>query len=323
MASTVDDTIPVSGANIVALPIRTNFQRIKTEIEALQSAPGGGSGTVTSVATGAGLQGGPITASGTISMTNTGVTVGTYQGLTVDAQGRVTNATNQNYATTTAMTSALALLEARIAALEGGGGPVIAPVITSPLTASGSVGTAFSYTITASNNPTSFNATGLPGGLTFSGATISGTPAAAVTNHNITITATNAGGTDTKTLVLTVTAVAPTGWEVTYNFPSPPTVFNMTTGKIALNAMTGWQPAHAADMTDALYDATSQATLPVQLYAKYSSDADFRQVDFDNWGGTPASNKVTEWGFSSGDMSIYIIGSNSTSNPIQLRLVKV
>ena len=39
------------------------------------------------------------------------------------------------------------------------------PVISSATTAAATVGTAFSYQITASNTPTSYAATGLPGGL--------------------------------------------------------------------------------------------------------------------------------------------------------------
>ena len=83
------------------------------------------------------------------------------------------------------------------------------PVIGSSLTQSGTVGIAFSYQITASGSPTSYGATGLPGGLGINTSTgaITGTPTVAGTS-NVTISATNGSGTGTATLVITVNSSA-------------------------------------------------------------------------------------------------------------------
>lgn len=83
--------------------------------------------------------------------------------------------------------------------------PSEVPVITSPTTASGTVGTPFTYTITASGSPTSYGATVLPAGLSINPSTgvISGTPTVAASS-SITVSATNSGGTGTAVLTLTI-----------------------------------------------------------------------------------------------------------------------
>ncbi len=81
------------------------------------------------------------------------------------------------------------------------------PVISSALNATTSVGLPFSYTITASNDPGSYNATGLPPGLSVNTSTgvISGTATASGTT-NATISATNPGGAGSAILTIAVQA---------------------------------------------------------------------------------------------------------------------
>lgn len=87
------------------------------------------------------------------------------------------------------------------------------PIITSSANATATVGTPFSYTITATNSPSSFGASNLPAGFsvnTTSGV-ISGTPTVAGTFY-AQISASNSGGSDVDTLTLSILP-AGTGWQ--------------------------------------------------------------------------------------------------------------
>ncbi len=88
----------------------------------------------------------------------------------------------------------------------------VAPVITNnPLTAGGTVGTAFNFAIVASNSPTSYTATPLPAGLSIASTTgvITGTPTTVGTT-SVLLGATNSTGTGHATLVITVAAAGVT-----------------------------------------------------------------------------------------------------------------
>jgi len=80
-----------------------------------------------------------------------------------------------------------------------------APVVTSSSSASGTVGTSFSYAILATENPTSFSASGLPAGLSFNPSTgvISGIPTAAGASA-LSVSATSAIGSGNATVALTI-----------------------------------------------------------------------------------------------------------------------
>lgn len=151
-----------------------------------------------------------------------------------------------------------------------------APVISSPVTATATTGTAFSYTITASNTPTSFGATGLPAGLTVNTSTgvINGTPTTAGT-YNVTISATNGGGTTSKTLTITInsgvsapvisssaTATGTAGASFSYAITATntPTTFGATALPSGLSVNTSTGLISGTPATAGTYTSTVSAT---------------------------------------------------------------
>jgi len=94
----------------------------------------------------------------------------------------------------------------------GGGTATVAPVVTSTNTVAGTVGTPFSYQIVATNSPASYNASGLPSGLSLNSTTglLTGTPTSAGTFF-FTLRAVNAIGSGARQMTFTVAGSADTG----------------------------------------------------------------------------------------------------------------
>lgn len=100
--------------------------------------PSGDDAAVTSITAGTGLTGGTITTTGTIALDTSGVTAGTYQGITVDAYGRVTSASDMGYTDNTGTVTSVGITN--------GGGLTISG---SPITTSGSITVGHTNSVTA------------------------------------------------------------------------------------------------------------------------------------------------------------------------------
>ena len=100
--------------------------------------PSGDDAAVTSITAGTGLTGGTITTTGTIALDTSGVTAGTYQGLTVDSYGRVTSATDMGYTTNTGTVTSVNLTDGGGLTISGG-----------PITTSGSITVGHTNSVTA------------------------------------------------------------------------------------------------------------------------------------------------------------------------------
>jgi hypothetical protein len=225
----------------------------------VQAASGGTAPVLTSALTASGIVGTPFSSQLTAINSPTsfgalGLPVGlSLNGVTGLISGTPTAAGTsqvQVYAVNSAGTSASATLIITVIAAASVATP---PVLTSAYTASGTVGTLFSFQITATNSPTSFGALGLPAGLFLnSTGLISGTPAAAGKPHIQVYAANSAGISTSATLIITITAATASTttaglrrakpWEER-KVLAPQVGFEPTTLRLTARWPTGWELA--------------------------------------------------------------------------------
>jgi hypothetical protein len=170
------------------------------------------------------------------------------------------------------------------------------PAITSGEFASGEVGQPFSFQITASNNPSSFGASGLPPGLSVSSTgLISGTPTSGG-DSTTNVTATNAAGSGSSLLFVTVGA-APTitsatsaQWQAGQAFDYQITATNSPTSYAASGLPAGLTLDTNAGLISGT--PTSAGTLTVTLTATNATGSGSATLTF-----TTSSGLVYSTGF--------------------------
>jgi len=216
VASSGTLTVTASGGPLTSNIVKTvtlTGSNIKLDFLVNSSGSGGGAPAITSATSASGTAGQAFTyqiaASNSPTSYNAtplpaGLSVSTSTGA-ITGTPTTAGSTNVTISATNASGTGSATLTITISSSGGAG----APAITSATSASGTTGQAFTYQIAASNSPTSYNATPLPAGLSVSTSTgaITGTPTTAGST-NVTLSATNASGTGSATLAITINSSA-------------------------------------------------------------------------------------------------------------------
>ena len=165
------------------------------------------------------------------------------------------------------------------------------PSITSVATVGGVQGAAFSFSVTASNFPAVFSATNLPAGLSIDSVTgvISGRPTLPGTS-NVTVTATNAGGSGSQTLAFVVSPAANPGRLVNLSVLAPLSVpgdsfsLGYVVSGAAANNPKPLVIRAAGPSLGALGVAGTLADPKLELFAGSTKTG-----ENDNWGGSAAT----------------------------------
>lgn len=171
------------------------------------------------------------------------------------------------------------------------------PLITSSLSALGADGESFSYQITATKNPTSYASGALPSGLSLNTSTglISGTPTTPGV-FPVPITATNAEGSDTRTLTIRISGTASYPFTETFESGSLQNVWAATGTGPARTIVTQDNTPNSGswhltmDSSTSGEDARNELTLTINLSGQSNVGLSFWAKEFsDEANGPPTT----------------------------------